>query len=129
MPSKSRKLTKSDNTKSCQGHSETSVAKHIQVQTLKKAIWQQYPVRETPAHVHKEISTRIFTVALESGNHLMVHYYNKMFVVLCLVTQSYWTLCDPMDCSLPGSSVHGDSPGEHTGVGCHVPLKGIFPTQ
>ena len=23
------------------------------------------------------------------------------------VTQSYLTLCDPMDCSLPGSSVHG----------------------
>ena len=23
------------------------------------------------------------------------------------VTQSYPTLCDPMDCSLPGSSVHG----------------------
>ena len=26
--------------------------------------------------------------------------------VLCLVTQSCLTLCDPMDCSLPGSSVH-----------------------
>jgi len=26
---------------------------------------------------------------------------------LCLVTQSCLTLCDPMDCSLPGSSVHG----------------------
>ena len=25
----------------------------------------------------------------------------------CSVTQSYLTLCDPMDCSLPGSSVHG----------------------
>ena len=25
----------------------------------------------------------------------------------CLVTQSCLTLCDPMDCSLPGSSVHG----------------------
>ena len=24
-----------------------------------------------------------------------------------LVTQSCLTLCDPMDCSLPGSSVHG----------------------
>ena len=24
-----------------------------------------------------------------------------------LVAQSYLTLCDPMDCSLPGSSVHG----------------------
>ena len=23
------------------------------------------------------------------------------------VTQSYHTVCDPMDCSLPGSSVHG----------------------
>ena len=25
----------------------------------------------------------------------------------CLVSQSYPTLCDPMDCSLPGFSVHG----------------------
>ena len=31
-------------------------------------------------------------------------------LVMCLVTQSYLTLCDPTDCSLPGSSVHGDSP-------------------
>ena len=29
------------------------------------------------------------------------------YAVLCLVTQSCLTLCDPMDCSLPGSSVHG----------------------
>ena len=27
--------------------------------------------------------------------------------VLCLVAQSCPTLCDPMDCNLPGSSVHG----------------------
>ena len=27
--------------------------------------------------------------------------------VLCLVVQSCPTLCDPMDCSQPGSSVHG----------------------
>ena len=33
--------------------------------------------------------------------------------------QSWLTLCDPMDCSPPGSSVHGDFPGENTGVGCH----------
>ena len=30
--------------------------------------------------------------------------------MLCLVAQSCPTLCDPMDCSLPSSSVHGDSP-------------------
>ena len=34
-----------------------------------------------------------------------------------------------MDCSLPGSSVHGDSPGKNSGVGCHDLLQGIFPTQ
>ena len=30
-----------------------------------------------------------------------------MFLVCVLVAQSCLTLCDPMDCSLPGSSVHG----------------------
>ena len=30
--------------------------------------------------------------------------------------QSCLTLCDPMDCSPPGSSVHGDSPGKNIGV-------------
>ena len=34
-----------------------------------------------------------------------------------------------MDCSQPGSSVHGDSPGKNTGVGCHALSQGIFPTQ
>ena len=40
--------------------------------------------------------------------------------------QSCLTLCDPMDCSLPGSSVHGILQAE---VGCHALLQGIFPTQ
>ena len=30
---------------------------------------------------------------------------------VCLVTHSCLTLCYPMDCSPPGSLVHGDSPG------------------
>ena len=50
-------------------------------------------------------------------------------VCVCSVTQSCPTLCDHMDCSLPGSSVHGDSPGKNTGVGCQALLQGIFPTQ
>ena len=49
--------------------------------------------------------------------------------VLCLVTQLCPTLCDPMDRSPPGSSVHGDCPGQNTGVGCHALPQGIFPTQ
>ena len=34
-----------------------------------------------------------------------------------------------MDCSPPGSSVPGDSPGKNTGMDCHALLQGIFPTQ
>ena len=34
-------------------------------------------------------------------------------------------VCDPVDCSLPGSSLHG----KNTGVDCHFLLQGIFPTQ
>ena len=47
--------------------------------------------------------------------------------VLCLVTQFCPTLYDPMDYSLPGSSVRGDSPGKNTGR--VALLQGIFPTQ
>ena len=39
------------------------------------------------------------------------------------------TLCNPMDCSLSGSSVHGIFQVRNTGVGCHFLLQGIFPTQ
>ena len=48
--------------------------------------------------------------------------------MLCLALQSCPTLCDPMDCDWPGSSVHGDSLSKHTGVGCHA-FQGIVPTQ
>ena len=47
----------------------------------------------------------------------------------CWVAQSCLTLHDPRDCSPPGSSVHGDSPGESTRVGCHSLCQAIFPTQ
>ena len=42
-------------------------------------------------------------------------------------------LCDPMDCSLPGSSVHEDFPGKNSGVGCslpgNLPSSGIEPAS
>ena len=48
---------------------------------------------------------------------------------MCLVAQLCPTVCNPIDCSPPGSSAHGDFPGKNTGVGCHALLQGIFPTQ
>ena len=38
-------------------------------------------------------------------------------------------LCDPMNYSLPDSSVYEMFPGKNTGVGIHFLLQGIFPTQ
>ena len=51
------------------------------------------------------------------------------FFPLCSVTKLCPTLCDSMNYSPPGSSVHGDSPGKNTGVGCHFLLQGICLTQ
>ena len=48
----------------------------------------------------------------------------------CSVTQSCLTLCDPVDCSPSGSSVHRIFPAMNTGgVGCHFLLQGTFPAQ
>ena len=57
------------------------------------------------------------------------HLWMTLCAVLCLVAQSCLTIFDPMDCSLSGFSVHGDSPGKNTTVGCHALLQGSFPTQ
>ena len=48
----------------------------------------------------------------KKGNELTgTHYCLSVYLNVCLVlvTQSSLTICDPMDCSLPGSSVHGIS--------------------
>ena len=59
----------------------------------------------------------------------VAHLARKNACVCVSVAQSCQTLCDPMDCSPPGSSVHGDSPSKNTGVGCHALSQGIFPAQ
>ena len=45
------------------------------------------------------------------------------------VAQSCLTLSDPMDCSQPGSSVHGIFPGKRTGVGSHCLLHDFHVTE
>ena len=44
-----------------------------------------------------------------------------------LVAQPCPTLCDPIDCSLPGSSVHGISQARVLERGCHFPTPGDLP--
>ena len=47
-----------------------------------------------------------------------------------VVSRSFFEGGDPMDCSLPGSSVQAwNSPGKNTGMGCYSLLQGNFLTQ
>ena len=71
-----------------------------------------------PHPVHVSVSVGWILRSQTSGIDLVV-----------LIVQSCLILCNPTDCSLPGSYVHGDSPGKNTGVGCHALLQGVFPTQ
>ena len=84
----------------------------------------------------KTIALTIWTFA----GKVMSLIFNTLsrFVIACLprskeseseVAQSCSTLCDPVNYSLPGSSLHGILHGKNTGVGCHFLLQGIFLTQ
>ena len=48
---------------------------------------------------------------------------NWFSYVKAMHAQSSLILCDPMDCSPPGYSVHGIFPGKSTRVGCHCLLQ------
>ena len=50
---------------------------------------------------------RSFFKSMFSENPLDHAFLAPVCACACSVTQSCLTLCDPMDCSLPGSSVHG----------------------
>ena len=59
--------------------------------------------------------------------YLLVVVFNFLSCVCVLVSQSCPTLCDPMDCNLPGSSVHGILQVRML-EWVAVPFSGIFPT-
>ena len=69
----------------------------------------------------------------ENIHHSKSNYTKATVTILVpcvgLVAQSCPTLCNPRDCCPPGSSVHGDSPGKNTGLGCHALLTPIIPDR
>ena len=82
-------------------------------------------------HVHSSITRN--DQKAEAFQVSIYRWMDKQNVVhkdnICLVAQLFSTLCDPMDCSPPGSSVYGHSPGNNIAVICHALLQGIFWTQ
>ena len=78
---------------------------------------QRYECNKYPSIIHLKMVKMVHSMLCERK-------------VKVLVDQSHPTLCNAMDCSPSGSSVHGDSPGKNTTrVGCHALLQGIFPIQ
>ena len=102
----------------CQGQTQTSAFrfKHSQVQTVVAQIssrfvkepWgsgmNQFHFRAPEEEVTRMVGTHttVSRVGLNQFSLLQSAVKGKV-----LVAQSYLTLCDPIDCSLPGSSVHG----------------------
>ena len=72
------------------------------------------------------------TACCKGGMCLCVYVCVCVCVCVCicvLLTQSGLILCNPMDRSLPVSSVHGILPSKNTGVGSYSLLQEIFTTQ
>ena len=67
----------------------------------------------------------VICMCLYTHSHFSTNGELLSFQCCCLVAQ-LTSLYDPMDCSPPGSSVHGIS---HHKKGCHFFLWGIFLTQ
>ena len=56
----------------------------------------------------------VLTMHHRDTDAVLSHWVMSRIQVLYLVAQSCLTLCYPLDCSPPGSSAHGDSPGKNT---------------
>ena len=55
------------------------------------------------------------TIMVTRGETGKINWKIEFYICVCSVTQSCLTLCGSMDCSLPGFSVHGDSPDKNIG--------------
>ena len=54
--------------------------------------------------------------------------YTHICVCVCICLNAYLCLCNPVDCSPPSSSVHGDTPGKNTRRSFHFLLHFLLPT-
>ena len=83
------------------------------------------PRMEPTSFMSLALAGGFFTTSTTWEDPLLPH----LWAGLSLASQSRLTLCSPIDCSLSGSFVRGDSPGKNTGVGCHALLQEILTNQ
>ena len=66
--------------------------------------------------------------ALQIEEYVIIYIHRCCLCVCVLVTQSRPTLCNPMDCSPPGSSVHGILQARILEWGCHASTRESSPS-
>ena len=83
-----------------------------------------------PLHLYQYLHFLLYDV-----ENILYHPSTVSLAVLCALDKELLSRLlgsnsySPMYYSPPGSSVHGDSPDENAGMGCHALLQGIFPNQ
>ena len=80
-------------------------------------------------HMHTHRYVCLYTYIYIYLPDTYIYVYTYIYIHVCVCSQSCLTLCDPIDCSPLGSSVHEIFQAWNTGAGCHFCLQGIFPTQ
>ena len=84
---------------------------------------------------HHEITSQLLKATLPlpqvrpTSPCLVLSHFRGVWMFVTLSLPLCPSLCDPMDCSLPGSSVSGILLTKDTGVGCRARFQEIFPTQ
>ena len=80
----------------------------VYIMSARRPISLLYGIKMTTTYITRDSILSLSSVFLHSSycreRHSVWHY-----MCLCMLTQSYPTLHDPMDCSLPGSSVYAIS--------------------
>ena len=93
------------------------------IQAQLQVWWAQSPTVSHRWNQHQNTSLCFPSLTILSNmtdNVLIIVTSEHLLCVLRLFAQSCLTLCDSKDCSPPGSSVHGESPGK-SGLPCPPP--------
>ena len=110
----------------CRGFHRTIVG-HLPLEDLVEAMYP--PSRKVISHTLLKLISESLKVQKCTHVNLVSRSQVKNVRAWCRSAVSNSLQPQAMDCSSPGSSVHGESPGKNTGVGCHFLLQGIFLTQ
>ena len=101
--------------------------------THSSVLVRKIPWTEEPSRLQSMGSQRVWhnwAISLWQHSLMFLVMFTTMFTLCAVLGLSVISnFLQPIYCSPPHSSDHRDSPGKNTGVGCHVLLQGIFPTQ